>query len=247
MIYPSIFSTITELRAGMSTRDGGTSIGPYVSMNLDFRGPDEESARLENRKRFCNLLGFEAEALAGSLQVHGTEILEVTKAGITEGFDALITQKKGLLISVSIADCTPILLADPTTGALAAIHAGWRGTVQQITQKTLERLRLTYGVQAQNCFAWIGPCIDECSFEVGAEVAAQFEPDFIKAIEGNKQYYVDLKRANWDQLLQAGVPAAHIEIDQRSTFLQTQDFFSYRAEKGVTGRMLAAIGWEANQ
>jgi len=243
MIYPSIFSTITGLRAGMSTRDGGTSIAPYASMNLDFRGPDEESARLENRKRFCNLLGFEAEALAGSLQVHGTEILEASKAGITEGFDAVITQKKGLLISVSIADCTPILLADPTTGALAAIHAGWRGTVQQITKKTLERLHLTYGVKAQNCFAWIGPCIDECSFEVGAEVASQFGSDVKRAIKGTNQYYIDLKQANYKQLLQAGVPTSQIEIDPRSTFLQTDHFFSYRAEKGMTGRMLAAIGW----
>jgi YfiH family protein len=141
-----------------------------------------------------------------------------------------------------VADCTPILILDTATRAVAAIHAGWRGTEAQIVRKTLEAMQLEFGTQAKNCWAYVGTCIDECSFEVGPEVAEQFDPAFKRYDAG--RYFVDLKRANSAQLQAFGVPADQIETSPYSTVLHVEDYFSYRKEKGQTGRMLCAIGWK---
>lgn len=243
LLTPAIFQSVPGLRAGMSTRHGGVSAGPYASMNLDHRGPDDAALREENRRRFCAAMGFGPEALARSLQVHGTALLEVEEGGLYEGYDALMTRKKGVLLSVSIADCTPILIADSVTGALAAVHAGWRGTVGGIVEQTLHALHARYGTQPCDCRAWIGPCIDVCTFEVGDEVAALFAPDCKQWNASAGKFFVDLKKANLLQLLKNGVPERQVEVSPLSTALNIQDFYSYRAEGGVTGRMLAAIGY----
>jgi len=242
VIRPAVFDTFPEIVAGMSTRHGGISPIPYASLNLDNRGPDEATNREENRKRFCAELGFGAEALVRSLQIHDTQILLAEEPGIYDSYDAFVTNQPGLLLAVSIADCTPILIFDKKQKAVAAVHAGWKGTACGIVTKTLEKMNECYGTVGGDCVAYIGPCIDECSFEVGEEVAEQFENPFKRWDEQRQKFFVDLKKANAAQLEAFGVPVENIEIYPYSTVIHNDMFFSYRKEKGVTGRLLAAIG-----
>jgi len=241
---PAIFAQFEDLSVGESTRHGGVSLPPFASLNLGKSTGDDLLHVAENRRRFCAALGFESTQMAFSYQVHGDQVRIVTEAGGAQGFDAMITQTPGILLAVSIADCTPILILDTETRVVAAIHAGWRGTEAQIVRKTLEAMQLEFGTQAKNCWAYVGTCIDECSFEVGPEVADQFDPAFKRYDAEVGRYFVDLKKANTTQLLAFGVPADQIETSPYSTVLHVEDYFSYRKEKGQTGRMLCAIGWK---
>jgi hypothetical protein len=242
VIRPAVFSAFSGIAVGVSTRQGGVSLPPYHSLNLDNRGPDAASNRDENRNRFCAELGFGAEALVRSLQIHETNILVAEFPGIFEGFDAFVTQQKGLLLAVSVADCTPILIYDYKNKAIGAVHAGWRGTVAGIVEKTLEKMRELFGTSGEDCWAYIGPSIDECSFEVGEEVAEQFDVAFKQWNSDRKKYFVDLKKSNAAQLRRFNIPPVQIEISPLSTVLNNDQFFSYRGEQGETGRMLAGIG-----
>ena len=173
-ISPKILSQFREIAAAQSTRHGGVSPAPYDSLNLGKSTDDALENVAENRRRFCASLGFLPEQMAWSKQVHGDQIRIVEAPGGAEGFDALVTNVPGILLAVSVADCTPILIYDARRKAIAAIHAGWRGTVAGIVAKTLECMQSTYGTQGADCFAFIGACIDACSFEVGDEVATEF-------------------------------------------------------------------------
>ena len=239
---PLIFSNFEELIAAESTRHGGVSKAPYHSLNLGGSTQDAPENVLENNKRFFSALNIPLETVAKSHQVHGTEILNVTQPGRYEGFDALISNVRGVQLAVTIADCTPILIYDPIEKAVAAIHAGWRGTVGEIVYKTVKALEHTFGCQAANCIAYIGTCIDACSFEVNEDVAQHFVDQF-KTWDAEKQkFFVDLKRANHEQLVRAGLQSENIEVSAYSTVLHNEDYFSYRHENGLTGRMLATIG-----
>ena len=239
---PAIFSIFPELLAAESTRHGGVSEVPYASLNLGTSTADLPKYVAENRARFWQSLGVEAAQVATSHQVHGAEVLTVTQPGRYDGYDTLITRQRGILLAVTVADCTPILIFDPVHHAVAAIHAGWRGTVQAIATKTLEKMRVEFGTDPPDCYVYVGTCIDECSFEVGAEVAEQFSAAHQRFDSVTGKYLVDLKKANSEQLLAAGVNKNHIEISSFSTVLHNHSYFSYRHENGQTGRMLACIG-----
>ncbi len=243
MFYrPAIFDPFPWLVAAESDRHGGVSVAPYYSLNLGKNTDDDPAHVLENRRRFCTALGFRADQLAISKQVHGDQVLVVTAPGMAEGYDALVTNAPGILLAVSVADCTPILIFDQKNKAVAAVHAGWRGTAAGIIGKTLEVMAGHFGSVGADCRAYVGTCIDECSFEVGAEVAAAFADEFKRFDVAKGRFFVDLKKANAAQLLAFGVPAARIEISLYSTVLHNADYFSHRREQGRTGRMLAAIG-----
>ena len=239
---PAIFSPFPELLTAESTRHGGISPAPYASLNLGTSTADASEHVAENRAIFWKSLGIEAAQVATSHQVHGSEVVTVTQPGHFEGYDALVTDRPGILLAVTIADCTPILIYDPVHHAVAAIHAGWRGTVQTIALKSLDAMRRDFGTDPADCYAYVGTCIDECSFEVGAEVGEQF-PDAHRRFDSVLgKYFVDLKKANSDQLLSAGIHKNHIHISAYSTVLHNHSYFSYRHESGQTGRMLACIG-----
>lgn len=238
---PALFAPFPQLIAAESTRHGGVSPAPYASLNLGKSTDDAPENVAENRRRFCRSLGFEPEQLAWSRQVHGDLIRRADTPGGAEGFDALITDVPGVVLAVSVADCTPILVFDPKNGASAAIHAGWRGTAAGIVEKTLARMTAEYGTRAADCFAYVGTCIDECSFEVGEEVAEAFANDFKRWDAARGKFFVDLKRANAAQLWASGLPPEQVEISPYSTVLHNADYFSHRTERGVTGRMMAVI------
>ena len=241
---PAIFGRFPGLSAGESTRHGGVSAPPFASLNLGKSTDDNLEHVAENRRRFCNTLGFDPNQMAFSYQVHGDQVRLVTEAGGADGYDALITQVPGVLLAVSIADCTPILIVDPVTKGIAAIHAGWRGTEAQIARKTMEAMQAAFGTRPETCWDYVGTCIDECSFEVGQDVADHFDAAFKQYNADTDRFLVDLKKANCAQLQFCGIPAAQIETSAYSTVLHVEDYFSHRKEKGQTGRMLCAIGWK---
>lgn len=256
--HPKIFSAFPNIIAAQSTRLGGVSTGPFSSLNLGLSTGDTRENVEENRRLLFSRIGIEEAQLASSGQEHGKEILFAKTSGRRKGFDAIITNEKNLFVAVSIADCTPVLVYDAEHGAVAAIHAGWRGTVQQIVAATLQRMKEEFGTRGQNCYAYIGACIAECSFEVGAEVAERFDSDCARAAEAHviseevnegasamksaHKYFVDLKRANKKQLTEFGIPPGQVEVSDQCTLLNNDRYFSFRLEKGNTGRMLAVIG-----
>ncbi|MEQ1743871.1 MAG: peptidoglycan editing factor PgeF [Saprospiraceae bacterium] len=239
---PALFAAYPDLVAAESTRHGGASPAPYHSLNLGKNTADDPVSTAENRRRFSAALGFSPQELVWSKQVHGAEILVATAAGGAEGFDALVTQTPGLVLSVSVADCTPVLVFDPMHRAVAAVHAGWRGAAAGIVGKTLHVMAERFGTRGADCLAYVGTCIDECSFEVGEEVATAFDPAFTRYDPARAKFFVDLKKACAAQLLAQGLIADRIEISPYSTVLHNADYFSHRKEGGVTGRMLAVIG-----
>jgi YfiH family protein len=243
---PGIFSAIPGLIAAESTRHGGVSIGSYSSLNLGGSTQDDPDHVTENNRRFFNALNVPLDQVAKSHQVHGTEILNVRQPGRYEGYDAMMTNLPDIQLAVTVADCTPILIYDPVTKAVAAIHAGWRGTVGEIVRKTVETMVIEFATKPEDCLAYVGTCIDECSFEVGEDVAQHFESSYKRWDAEKSKFFVDLKQANKDQLIRAGLKPEHVEVSRYSTVINNDDYFSYRRENGITGRMLATIGIKAS-
>ncbi len=244
MFYrPAWHSQFAErLLVGESTRHGGISSAPYQSLNLGRYTADDPEHVLENRRRFCEHLGIQPDQLVGAHQIHGSECRRIHRPGEWDGCDAFITNKANIFLTITVADCTPILLYDPAQGAVGAAHAGWRGTVAGIAAKTLRAMRDAYGTVPADCWAFIGTCIGADDFQVDADVANHF-PDHLKRwAKEEEKFYVNLKASNREQLEQLGVPLAQIEQSPFSTVTNLENYFSYRAEGGVTGRMLGLIG-----
>jgi polyphenol oxidase len=239
---PAIFQHVPGLVAAESTRHGGISTGPYGSNNLGINTDDVPEHVAENRRRWLATWGQTEATLASSYQVHGTEVFVATEGGRNTGYDALITNVPGLLVGVTVADCTPILVCDQRTQAVAAIHAGWRGTVGGIVLKTLQAMQRTYGTRPADCLAYVGTCIDAANFEVGPEVAVQFAGEHKTVDPITRKALVDLKEANATQLRSFGLTDSQLELSPYSTITHNTDYYSHRLEKGVTGRMLAVIG-----
>lgn len=239
--FYAVLQRFSGIIAGESTRLGGVSPHPYASLNLGKSTDDSWENVQENRRLLVRDLGFTADQLAMSYQVHGSEALRVEAPGMAQGYDALFTNRPGILLAVTVADCTPILVYDEKNRAIAAIHAGWKGTVAGIVSKTLERMAEAFGTQGADCAAWVGTCIDSCSFEVGDEVAAQFSDDHKNYQLSKSKFTVDLKAANAAQLRAFGIPEEKIEISPFSTVLNNDRYFSHRKEQGVTGRFWGFI------
>lgn len=239
---PAILADFPDLIAAESTRHGGVSSAPFDSLNLGINTADTPENVVENRRRFFDAIGAGTYSFASSYQVHGTDVLYATEAGRFEGYDALITNQPGLLIGVTVADCVPILIYDQAHQAVAAIHAGWRGTVGGVVTKTLTLMQQRFGTLPGACYAYVGTCIDECSFEVGPEVAEQFAATYKQTKSRAGKACVDLKGANVASLIDFGIPLGQIAISPFSTVINNNDYFSYRTENGQTGRMLAVVG-----
>lgn len=241
---------------GISTRHGGVSVGAFDSLNLGLHVADVQSAVVENRRIFCRGLQVEPEQTATCQQVHGANIARVTKAEAGAGFtdyqaaiadtDALITNEADLPLMLFFADCTPILLADPIHKAVGLAHGGWKGTAASIAAKTVAMMTREFGSRPEDMLAAIGPAIGPCCYAVGAEVAEQFRqafPGFQDQIlqERNGEIMLNLWQANALQLQEAGLKPEHIEVAGVCTSCHNRQFFSYRADKGKTGRIAALI------
>jgi hypothetical protein len=228
---------------------------------LNLAGFDDDAAEniYENRRRFLKL--FKGEwTLAACWQVHGASVRVVRDVedarepldslGESARCDALTTRAARILLGVKTADCVPIILGDARTGACAAVHAGWRGTLNEIVPRTLERMSAEYGTRAADVRAAIGPAAGACCYEVGGEVIEAFRQKFTDAdhlLTPTRENHarIDLKRANQEQLAAAGLTASRIHIAPLCTICRTDLFFSYRREKSIygrTGRLMSVIG-----
>jgi YfiH family protein len=240
-IIPIIFDN-NKVTAAQSTRNGGVSTGVFNSLNLGMSVNDNADHVKENRTRFFGSLGFSLQQISISKQVHGVNVLHAQQPGICEGYDAQITNVPGVCLAVSVADCVPVLLHDPVKNAVAAIHAGWRGTAGEIVVQTIAQMQEKFGTQAADIRAFIGACISVDFFEVGDEVAKEF-PDDLKVFYPEKnKFHIDLKKANRMLLEKAGVKPIYIEVSEYCTWNNNDLFFSHRKNNGNTGRMMAAIG-----
>ncbi len=162
-----------------------------------------------------------------------------------EDCDALITDTKGIMLTILTADCVPILLYDTKKKVIAAIHAGWRGTQKRITQKTVHQMVQTYHCNPKDIIAGIAPAIGRCCYEVGKEVAQHFFDVPESFTVKNIKYMLDLPYLNKQQLLEAGVQETNIEMSGVCTACKKNRFFSYRKEDCCTGRFMSLIGMEA--
>lgn len=242
-IRPAIFDAYTGLVAAQSTRKGGVSVPPYNSLNLGSSTDDDPKTVAENKKIICESLGFQTERVVRSHQVHSDQILIASHPGHYDGYDAIVTQAPNLFLAVSTADCVPVLIYDHVRSVCAAVHAGWKGTILQISSKTVALMQSKFGCDTRDLVAYIGACISHCHFEVGPEVLAQFEGNFITATnEDTGKGFVNLKAANQQQLLVAGLLEENIEVSPFCTFEEVDLFYSHRRDKGKTGRMWSIIG-----
>lgn len=238
---------------GFSTRLGGVSDFPENSLNL--AGFDEDTAEniAENRRRFLSVFERNFE-LSTVWQVHGNGVKTVSDresaARTEEKYDAIVSDIHGILIGVKTADCVPILIGDPLSKSFAAVHAGWRGTVESIVDRAVKKLIENYGAEPENMIAAIGPAATFRNYEIGKDVIDAFEEKF--STSGNLlkttrpgHALIDLHLANHDQLIACGVPSENISTAPLCTMERTDLFFSYRKEKskyGKTGRLLSVIG-----
>ncbi len=240
-VIPKIFDP-AKVIAAQSTRIGGVSREPFDSLNLGLSVNDDDKNVWENRELFFGGLGIEMKHVSRSHQVHGNAVLVVIEPVTTEKYDAQITNKPNVFLAVSVADCTPVLIHDTKNNAVAAIHAGWRGTAGKIVRNALQLMKENYGTEGKDCKAFIGACISYENFEVGDEVAEHFGDSEKRFDIQKNKWFVNLKAANKKQLLDFGLLPENIEITDYCTVADNDKFFSHRKEQGKTGRMMAVIG-----
>lgn len=241
---------------GFSSRVGGVSPPPWDSLNLGAGRGDQPSHVTENFRRFLAAIGAGDAVVVKNHQVHGARVRAVTrKDGVDPGqsgleeADALITNEPGVCLCAFSADCIPILLYDPRAGAVGAVHAGWRGTAAGAVFAAVEAMIHTYGCQGEHILAAIGPGIGPCCFETHADV-----PDGLRREMGDRadaflapmeerpgKFRVDLKGANRDWLLHAGVLPGHIAVSPLCTACRTDLFWSHRLVGERRGSMAGAI------
>jgi polyphenol oxidase len=259
---------------GFSTRPGGESVlAGKPALNLGFTEWDERTSVIANRAKFTKEIAASEMPLITLRQFH-SDVVHVVGAPEADApkADALATRTPGLLLGVQAADCVPILLADTRQRAVAAIHAGWRGTLARIAVKTLGTMRMKFGTRPGDIVAALGPAIGRCCYEVGPEVAQAFAAQFRAAADwfdgpfdqlahGEEPLWLpwltmmppghvpppprvqlDLRAANRWQLADAGVRESKIAVSDLCTACRTHLLFSYRREGAKIGRMMAVIG-----
>jgi YfiH family protein len=268
---------------GFSTRmGGGTTVycpGNF-DLNLGFTDSDNPETVAANRGLFVTAAseGKKTLGLVTLRQIHSSLIWRVSAKDIrANGMpavlkgDGLMTNELGVLLGIQTADCIPVLVADRKKRAVAAFHAGWRGTLARIVENGVGRMRLEFGSKPEDLIASIGPGIGQCCYAVGEEVQQQFESQFHYAPELFREVYdsdpvrqkypmlflsarapghsdigpgmhLDLAEANRRQLLAAGLRKGAIFLTVQCTGCRTDRFFSHRTERGFTGRMMSVIG-----
>jgi YfiH family protein len=263
-------SKLPWLIHAFSTRPGGISLLENEKvLNLGFTGWDTRENLLENRCRLQKAAGAEGLPLIALKQFHSDviHVFDDAPADACRG-DASITNRPGLLLAIQTADCVPILLVEPKKRAIAAIHAGWRGTLARIAAKTIGKMQMHFRTNPRDLLAAIGPSIGPCCYEVGTEVATQFlsqfpdAPDYFDEFrtgdEPNpiqwlnmmppghqpppKGVLLDLRKANRSQLLAAGLRPQNIHTIDLCTACRPDLLFSYRKQGPASGRLMAIIG-----
>ena len=269
------FNAFPWLIHGFSTSQGGVSpLNGSKVLNLGFTEWDARENVQKNRKLFQSGLAANELALVSLKQFHSDVVCGFsTVPGEPPSADASISNTPSLLLGIQTADCVPILLLDPKKRAVAAVHAGWRGTLQRIVEKTVGRMKMEFKTAPSDLLAAIGPAIGGRCYEVGTEVAAAFHSQFSNAPEwfdelrtgdepnplqwlnqfppGHqpppKNVRLDLRKANRAQLLAAGLRPQNIFVSDLCTACRPDLLFSYRKQGSESGRMMSVIGIRAEK
>lgn len=235
---------------GFMGRRGGRSIGAYAGLNVSLRVGDDMETVKDNICDLKRAVGIHDGRIVTMKQVHGDQIIEVKDKSLKEAGqgDAMVTQETAVYLGVLTADCVPILFLAPQQKLAAAVHAGWRGTLQGVTEKLLRLFSDQYGVSTAELQAALGPSIGACCYEVKEDVTRPLIDRWGKlasaSIEArNGKSFLDLRSLNRNILTQAGVPSAQIFEIGPCTSCAADEFFSYRRAKVETGRQLSFIGW----
>ena len=223
----------------MSTRLGKETKPPFYNNLSFYAGDDPQNVKL-NRSNFFSSLGIEQDRLAIPQQIHSDNIQIANEPGFYRDTDALITSQKNLFLSVSTADCFPVIIYDKVNESAANIHSGWRGTQKAIVKKTIQKMSKKFKSNPADLLVWIGPGISKEHFEVGKEVAEMFNEKYI--IEKEGKYYIDLLSVILNQLYESGVKSNQIETSGYCTYSESEYLHSYRRDKAKSGRMFSIIG-----
>jgi YfiH family protein len=237
---------------GVGGRTGGVSEGRFASLNLGPRSGDLLTSVGENRRRLLGSLGVSRQRVIAPRQVHSAAVSvhrrgsPIPSPGVYDG-DGLVTDDPAVVLMVLAADCAALLLHDPVAGAVAALHAGWRGTAGGIAGAGVGRMVNAFGCRPADIRAGIGPAIGRCCYEVGLDVAQQVAaatPNGAEVFErrGAGKAHLDIVAANVAQFLATGLRPEHIATAGLCTACRTDLFYSHRREGEPTGRCGAAIG-----
>ncbi len=244
---PLIVSNNIKCPHGFSTRDGGVSHGDGLD-TLDLGMGDDRDVN-ENRRRFASALRSDISRMFSAKQIHSNIVETVTERDLGRKFecDGFVTNEKDLLLTVKVADCVPILLYDEI-GVIAAVHAGWRGTVSGIAVNAVKKM-ISLGASAQNVKVAVGQCIHPCCYEVDIPFVRAVEEaeygnellEFITPSSKEDKFYADLPSMNKHLLISAEIRAENINIYEECTSCHSDVFFSHRASHGKRGLMMGGI------
>lgn len=234
-----------RILAGISTRHGGFSAPPYHSFNLGRSSGEDIGVVMKNRGLYASLFGVESDKMVFGHQCHGTDIADSDTGREIAATDGFMTRQPGLLLNVSVADCFPVWFYDSQTGIIAVNHCGWRGTVGGIQLNQLNLYRQA-GSDLSGLQVIIGPGIRSCHFQVRVDIVGQFPEWAVSAGSEPGTWFVDLPAILRRSLTDAGLSDHQINDLNECTACLTDRYYSFRAEKGITGRMMAGIMIQAN-
>ena len=250
-------SATSIVKHGFSTRKGGVSTGIFSSMNLNFKRGDDPDAVLENYRRMAAALNMRVEDMVLSDQTHTTNVRVITEEDRGKGIlkpqdysdvDGMITNVPGIVLVTSYADCVPLYFVDPVRKAIGLSHSGWKGTVGHIGQKTVWKMHEVYGSEPKDIVAAIGPSICQSCYEVSDDVAEAFRANFtadeaadILLDKGNGKYQLDLWKANWYVLTDAGILPEHLSVTDLCTACHPDLLWSHRKTNGQRGGLSAFL------
>jgi YfiH family protein len=241
-------SDLKTIPHGFFTRNGGVSKSPWKSLNLSTTCGDTKDCVIANRKIIFDAIEKPVETMYDVWQVHGNEIIITNKPRGLENpplqADGIFTNLPGITLFMRFADCVPLLFFDPTTNTIGVVHAGWKGTVNRIVVDAVEIISNQLKVDPGNLIIGIGPSICKTHYTIGEDVVTQVRSTFGDYSEKilyheNGQYRLDLQEANAHLLRNSGVEK--IEKSEICTACDTENWYSHRAESGITGRFGAYI------
>lgn len=242
----SNLSKFENLTHFSTTRIGGQSTGKLESLNTGYTVNDNPKNVTNNLDALAKTLGFERTQMVSPKQTHSCNIGVVkSENDIFPNTDALISNIPNICIFIRTADCVPILLFDPINKAAAAIHSGWKSTIQEISKHTIELMRKEFGTNPTDIIAGIGPSIGPEVYEVGPEVTEQFINQYgeknISPIKNSDKGLLNLWEINKQILLNTGVPENQIEVAEICTYSNPELFYSARRDGVKTGRLASGI------